>query len=434
MPVTSSIRGSAAGFGRAALVFLAATFLASCGSGAVTDNTTTTPTAITILPSAATLYSGLPTTFTWSGGNGSYVIASSDQSAVPLGGSTNATSLTVVPGPVTTDTNVTLTVRDTAGSQATAALVVKPRTISNVITVTPSSTQAAVCGSALCSGGDAEVRTTLVQNGVPLSNRDVRFDVVSGDVRFIVGSSGGSELLSSSTTARTDSAGNAAVRIRAFTDAAAQTALLQITDVSGGFTQRASVTVYPVNSVVLSAAPATVQFTGPNTTSCASGTSADVIVFGGRAPYQITQPAGFQVTPTLLTGTGQRFTITSTGQCAAAQPVTIVDANGRSASVQVSNVVGTIAATPPAPFVVSPTEVTLDSCGAQANVTLSGGLGTYYGAGTNTVTAVANGSLGTIKRESGAATSTPVQVAFSDGRSAVSVTVNLGTGALGACP
>ncbi len=411
---------------------------AGCGGGAVTDNTPVAPTPISITPATATLYSGLPATFTVTGGNGNYTIASSDQLAVPLAGGVAAGALTVVPGAVSTDTPVTLTVRDSVGSQVSAALTVKPRTVTNVITVTPSPTQAAVCGTAVCSGGDAELRTTLAQNGVPISNREVRFDVTSGDVRFILSSSGGIESLATSTTARTDSTGTAIVRIRALADAPAQTALLQITDVSGGFSQRTSVAVFPVGSVALAAAPATIVFTGLDASTCAMGTSADVIVFGGRPPYQVTRPAAFGVSPTLITASNRTFTVTSTGTCASPQPITIVDANGSSASILVSNLVGPAAAAPP-PFVVSPTEVTLDSCNAQANVTLAGGLGTnaYYGSGSSEstpVTAVANGSLGIIRRASGIAVSSPVQVSFSDGRSSVAVGVTLAGTARGTCP
>jgi hypothetical protein len=443
MNVTPSIRVIAAGLGRAVFAFASTATLLSCGSGAVTDNTVTAPTAITILPSSATLYSGLPTTFSWSGGNGSYIVASSDQATIPVGGSTTATTLTVIPAPVNADTQVTLTIRDTAGSQSTAALTVKPSTISNVVTVTPSPTQAAACGTALCSGGDAEVRTTLVQNGVPLSNRDVRFDVISGDVRFIVGAAGTAELLATSTTARTDSAGTASVRIRAFTDAAAQTALLQITDVAGGFSQRASVAIYPVSASPLVAAPSTIQFVGENSAACAIGRSADVIIFGGRPPYLVSQPPGFSVFPTTVLGSGQRFTVAANGTCISAQPISVVDTNGATAVVTVSNVVGPITVTPPT-FAAAPTAVTLDSCTDVANIALVGGTGTYFAAsGSGALTASASGNTGTIRRTGGTTTpptsttgtppTPPLNVAFSDGRTSVTVQVSIGAGA-SACP
>src|SRR6185503_214050 len=98
-----------------------------------------------------------------------------------------AGAFTVVPNQVAADTPVTLTVTDTAGSApATATLTVKPRTVSNVVTVTPSASQSAACGTAVCSGGDAEVKVVLSQAGVPLVGRTVQFDVVSGDIRIIV--------------------------------------------------------------------------------------------------------------------------------------------------------------------------------------------------------------------------------------------------------
>lgn len=423
--------------------------ITGCGSGAVSAPATTpTPTAISILPATATLYSGLPTTFSISGGNGAYILASTDQAAVPLGGSTTATSLTVIPGAVATDTPVTLTVRDTLGSQATATLTVKPRTISNVITVTPSATQAAACGTAVCSGGDANVTVVLTQNGVPLSNRDVRFDVVSGDFRIITSAPGLPEATSLSGTTRTDATGAATIRVRALTDATAQTALLQVTDISGGNTLRASFSIYPVSSAPLSAAPATVQFVGPNAASCAtSGNRADVIVFGGRAPYQITQPASFQVSPTTLTASGQRFTVSPNGNCSAAAPIGIVDANGASVSVSVSNVAGTTTVTT-SPLAVSPAEVTLDSCNTIAQIAIAGGrgAGTYFAVSGNNAVKVAvssdtatNSGTARISRDvatppPGSSIPSPVTVSISDGQTVQDVTVNLVGQGAGKCP
>ena len=84
---------------RLALALLSIPMLAalvSC-SGAVTDNSSTGSTAITISPSNATLYSDLPTTFVLSGGNGTYVVTSSNQAVIAFTGTVNAHQLTVIP-------------------------------------------------------------------------------------------------------------------------------------------------------------------------------------------------------------------------------------------------------------------------------------------------------------------------------------------------
>src|SRR5206468_7535006 len=93
--------------------------------------------------------------------------------------------------------------------------------------------------------GDAEVRVTLTQNGVPLAGRPVRFDVVSGDVRIITSPAGSPETLGTSGTTTTDSSGTARMRVRVLTDAPAQTALIQVTDLSSGFVQTASISIAP---------------------------------------------------------------------------------------------------------------------------------------------------------------------------------------------
>jgi hypothetical protein len=209
---------------RAGLFACAAALLAACGSGAVSGPPVSSG-PIVISPATAVLYSELPTTFAVTGGNGNYIVTSSDQNVLPVAGSTNGNSFVVVPNSVGSDTPVTLTVRDSSGSaQASASLTVKPRTISNVVTVTPSAGQSAACGTALCAGGDAEVKVTLAQLGVPLVGRTVQFDVLSGDLKVISSSFGTTEILTTTATAVTDSSGTARVRVRADSAAVAQTA------------------------------------------------------------------------------------------------------------------------------------------------------------------------------------------------------------------
>ena len=71
-------------FARLALAF-AAFVLSSCGSGGVSP-VVDDPDTITILPSTATLYSGLPTTFSVTGGTGAYIVTSSNQAAIQVSG------------------------------------------------------------------------------------------------------------------------------------------------------------------------------------------------------------------------------------------------------------------------------------------------------------------------------------------------------------
>lgn len=425
-----------------AAVFATLALVAGCGSGAVGSAPNTSSGPITITPSTATLYSDLPSTFFVSGGNGSYIVASSDQNALRVSGSFTGSELVVIPSQVAADTPVTLTVRDTGSSTpATAQLVVKPRTVNNVLTITPSATQAAACGTALCAGGDAEVRAVLTQGGIPLQQRAVRFEVLSGDLRVITSAVGLPETLAISTTTATDNTGTARARIRALPDAAAQTALIQVTDLGSGFIQRASVTIAGTTGAPLAASPATITFQGVDVGTCASdtitpGITADVIVSGGRPPYNVSQPSNFVVSPLTVASNGGRFSITPKGACTADTTIAVVDAAGASVTVTVVNKVPDAVTFPT--FSVSPTTVTLSSCNDRANVIIVGGTGNYFatsrvGAVGATVTKTVTGAIGTITRVGGTPGSSTVIVTFSDGRSVKDVTVTLAGTATGAC-
>ena len=197
MIVTAFVRP--AFLARCAFAFAALAGLVSCGSGAVSPHVVD-PTRILILPATATLFSGMPTTFTITGGTGAYIVSSSNQAVVPVSGTSNG-NLVIAPNPVLADTTVTLTVRDTGtNAPVTATLTVKPNTVNNSITITPTATQGGSCAPAVCSGGDAEVTATISQGGIPLAARGVRLEVVSGSFRFIVNPPNTPEVLASPTS------------------------------------------------------------------------------------------------------------------------------------------------------------------------------------------------------------------------------------------
>ena len=438
----AAFRGAAV---RAFLLVLAAVLLGSCGSGAVSSSSAPSTVPVTITPSPATLYSDVPATFVITGGNGNYIITSSDQSILPVAPTTLTASnnFTVVPSTVAADTTVTLTARDTGTAPSgSAQVVVRPRTTSNVVTVTPSSSQSAACGASICAGGDAEVKVVLTQAGVPLVGRLVRFDVLSGDFRIITSAPGLPEELSLSGTATTDSSGTARIRVRVLSDATAQTALLQITDVVSGSSTTTALSIAPSSNAPLSARPSTISFTGRDSNTCASGISADVIVFGGRPPYSVTSPGTFVVTPTVLTSSGQRFTVTAIGQCTQSSAIAVVDDNGASVTVTASNVPGADTSITP-DLVVSPTSVTLESCDSIATVIVAGGFAPYFAASSTqgiraTVAPRNTGSGGATvsiqRRGQTTVNTTPQTVSVSDGRDAKTVNVDLAPGAQGLCP
>jgi hypothetical protein len=417
----------------AASAFLA---LASCGSSnvpSVSSGPAPVSGPVAVLPGSATLYSETPTTFLVTGGTGSYLLASSDQTVVPVANSFSGEAFTIVPNAVAVDTTVTLTVRDaTDATQATVQLLVKPRTVSSIVAITPSAGQSAACGTAVCSGGDAEVLATFSQGGAPLIGRQARFEVVSGDFRII--SPDGVETLVTSAVTLTDSTGSARVRIRALNAAESQTALIQITDVTSGAFTRTSFAIAPAGSGTLSALPEVITFTGRDASACAVGVSAEVIVLGGRPPYTVSQPNGFTVSTTVVHSSGGRFIVHATGQCSSGTQIAVVDSAGASDTVTVSNVLGTAGAT--SPLAVGPTAVTLGtSCSSIASAIVTAGVGASYFAvsGSDYLTVLISGNVVSIRRTvvsapTPAPPATTIPVAVTDGRTIATISVNVPAG------
>lgn len=427
---------------RLLLACLALIGVVSCSGGVSGSPPVNDPTRITILPGSATLYSRVPTTFVISGGTGSYIVTSSNQAVVPVSGSIEGNTLIVTPNEVGADTTVSLTVRDTGSTPtASATLTVRPATVGNEITVTPSSTQGLSCSPAVCSGGDAIVAVSLAQAGAPIAGRTVRFDAIGGDFRFITSTSGSTiETLATTHTVVTDQGGRASARIRVLPGAPNQTALLQVTDATTGSFQRSSFAISQATgtSPGFFATPASITFQGRRQGECAStDLSAMFYVFGGTAPYVVSNTLStLIVRPEVLTSSGASFTVTPTGSCIAAPgvPITIRDAAGRTTSVSVANLPGTEAI--PA-LVASPSTVNLSSCDATANITVAGGRsGNYFVAsGSDALVATISGSTVTVRRRnpSGPAAATGT-IGISDGTSVVNVSVTLSGAALGACP
>ena len=424
------------------LMVLCLFVLAAC-SGAVSGPATTTGT-LAISPTSAVAYSGVPATFVVTGGTAPYFVSTSNGVALPVPSDpVNYNKVIVVPGDVGTDTGVTLSVTDALHSTTvSSAVTVKPQTISNVVTVTPNPSQPASCGAAICAGGDATVSVRLSQAGVPLAGRLVRFNVVSGPVGIITSANGSTETLAPTAEATTDATGTATIRVRAGNTSIPQTALLDATDEVSGATVRTGIAVSPSANVPLTASPTTIAFQGSTANTCASGTSADVIIFGGLPPYSVSQPAGFIVSPTIVTSNPGRFTVTATGTCSGGSAIGIVDTTGASTTVTVTNTLSTTPAPTQATFTVSPTSVTLATCPDVASVAISGGTGQYFATSSSssvfaTVTPNSTGgATGTIRRASGRmnGSATPT-VAFSDGQSSKPVTVTLtGEAATATCP
>jgi hypothetical protein len=368
---------------RAAAACLAALTLASCGGGVSANPSPVVDSAtLTILPATAVMYSGLPTTFVFSGGTGAYIIASSDQAVLPAIGGVTGRSITLVPNTVVAETTVTLTLRDTGSAlPVTATVTVRPGTVNNNITITPSATQPAGCAPAICSGGDAEVRVTLSQGSIPLPARGVRFDVVSGSFNFITSLPGAPEQVAVSHVVATDETGIARARIRVTPGAANQTALLKVTDLGTGAFRQSSFAIaqFNGNDPAFFTLPSAITYTGPFENVCAGGASSQVSVFGGSPPYAITGgSSSFAVGPSVVGASGGTFTITLFGGagCFTNASVGVTDAAGRTVAVTLSNVAGT--GTAPAPAIgLVPSALTLSCSPATSSLAVVGGSGTF---------------------------------------------------------
>lgn len=428
----------------------AALSIASCGGGGVSANPSpiVDSATLTILPATAVMYSGLPTTFVLSGGTGAYIVTSSNQAVIAISGGVTGRSVTLIPSPVVVDTDVTLTVRDTgSAAPVTATVTVRPGTVNNEITITRTSTITGCTGVALCSGGDAEVTVRLSQGGIPLAARGVRFDVLSGDFRFITTPPGTApEVLQLTTSTASDQTGVARARIRILPAAANQTAQMQITEIASGAFQRTSFVIAQVTQADASfyTVPASLDLIGPQQGMCATA-SANFFVYGGTPPYTIGNTSQFfGVAPSVVSANAGVFQLVANGgPCPSdgiAATILVTDAAGRVRQVPITNKPTTDALQP---LAVTPTTVSLESCDAEATVTIAGGTGAYFyatGSGAIANTSIV-GRTATVRRNkpsTGIAipagqTFVEVTVGISDGLTTQPVTVRLSGLGAGNC-
>ncbi len=368
-------------------------FVSACTSSPDPSPNVVDPAAITIQPAVATIYPGVPITLLITGGTGSYVVASDNQGTIPIAVAGVGHELTVIANPVSADTVVNLTVRDTGTAPAkTATLTVRPGTIANAVTITPSSSACQPAGTnpppVICSGGEALVTATISQAGIPLPARGMRFEVVSGEVRFITTPVGVTpEVLSTTLLTSSDQLGLARVRLRVLANAPDQNALIQITDPETLAYQRVVVQVRQFTGTgnpPFFAVPSSLTFTGPFIGRCAENAGTDIAIFGGLPPYTVVNANGvIAISPTnsFVGASGGTFSARTFGAtCFTNAPVTITDSAGRTIIVTISNVEGTQPA-PAAPISLSPATLTL-GCMQTGSVAVVGGT-TPFAAGAN---------------------------------------------------
>ncbi|MDX2218920.1 MAG: hypothetical protein SF172_07855 [Burkholderiales bacterium] len=428
---------------------LLAGLLQGCGSGAVSSPPSTTTGELLVLPAQAEVFPNTPTTFTISGGRAGYAVFSSNNAVVPVTETVNGAQFTIIASEVAQDTTVTLTVRDQNNTTKSATAVVKVSTLSSAVTFTPVSPSATTncgTGAVMCGGGDAVLQVRSVQNGVPLANRALRFDVVNGQFAFVTSPNGAT---ASTHTVSTDASGTANVTLRAGAGVTSQAAVLRYTDVPTGQAKTFpfAITQFINGASTLTVIPSSAGWTGTNTTNCAANVSTTHYIFGGTPPYTVsnTSPLFAQISPTIVAASGGGVNVTVTGSvCSTGTGGTqfaVTDAAGLTTTFSVSNTVGTAAPPGPpisAPILVPPS-VTL-ACGqsTQIAVVLTGTLSYAVShPGLITVPPPA-GNVLTVTRSSpstsavGAAGLAAVTLNVSDGTRVTTGTITLNPP--GACP
>ena len=364
--------------------------LGSCGGGgAASTAPAPTPTpppviALGVLPGTADVFADLPTDIAISGGTPPYTAGSSNTVVVPtptvVGSATTGFKITVIAKNVSVDTPVVITIRDSLGVTVPITLNVRATTLNNTVTITPIAPTGTGCAG-LCSGGDAEVAVTAIQNGIKLTNRAIRFDVFQGDFRFVTP---GTNVLVTSIVLNTDENGVARARITATVTAPTQVAILTTTDTVTGLVRRTNFVIAQVISGVgiLSILPGgAVTFTGSKGAvgqpgNCPVGGIVDHYIYGGTPPYSVVSPLPqyLSVFPSVVTTNGGSYRVTENG-CGSGTLI-VTDAQNRALeSPSVIGVVGPAGDAPPAviPPTITVTPTTLAvGCGQTGTVSVSG--------------------------------------------------------------
>jgi hypothetical protein len=360
--------------------------LAACGGGNGAPNNPYQPGAgpLTLTPTTATGYSGVPFMFSVTGGTAPYSVISSDSVILPVTSGVSGNSLVVVPGNVVAATSVSFTVSDSAGHQVTGSLNVNPALLLPASITITGNPNCAASGATLCSGQDGSASVKVSgPGGAGLAGRSVRFDVVQGD--FTISPPGQASV--QTLTVTTDQNGNATVRLLVSVSAATQIASIRATDVTSGSNVLGQFTIaqYVNGSSILSVLPSgTTTFTGPDTATCNAGGQATFYIFGGTPPYTVSTnfPQAITIRGAPVQRSGGGFTITTTGICFTNLTFAITDATGRVLlnPPTVTNGFGTAAAAPP-PLNVTPASLSgTCSSGSTFSFLATGGTGTYTNA------------------------------------------------------
>jgi hypothetical protein len=357
--------------------------LAACGGGSgAPNNPYVTPPetpALAVAPTLVTAYAGVPVTVTITSGVAPFYAFSSNSTVLPVSQNVGGNTVVLLPNKVLADTDVVLTVQDSANQTKTVAVTVKDSPIFNALTFAPSGND---CGTSLCSGqtGTATVVATA-PGGAPLVARQVRFDIVFGPIGLM--NTNPALPVVQTLTVATDNAGKAVAGIKAQANATTQPAQIRATDVTSGQQQVSDFTV--VNSTVgtqspLTVIPDTATITGALAGVCSSNFRIDYYIYGGSPPYTVasTFPGSVILVNSIVQNSGSYFGAITNGTCVNPLQFTIVDSAGKTTSASLINTPGSGTPVAPTAIVMAPSNVTDIGCGGKSyTFLLSGGTPPY---------------------------------------------------------
>jgi hypothetical protein len=251
--------------------------LGGCGGGSGAPNNPfqpgpPTPGPLSVLPPIITAFSNTPVTLTISGGAAPFFVVSSNPAVLPVAQAPSGNTIVLLPGAVTVDTPVTITVQDAIGQRATSTVTVRAAPIFGTLTISRAPRHAV--SHLLGTDGRASVSPGP---GGSESRTQVRFDVVDGD--FAIQSNNPGTPLVPTLTVVSDGNGVATVFIQANLGAATQPATIRATELTTGNQVNGQFTI--VQSTTLSVLPSDATITASDNTACVIGFRVDYRVFGG---------------------------------------------------------------------------------------------------------------------------------------------------------
>ena len=364
--------------------------LSACGGGSGAPNNPyapgpTAPGPLTVLPADATVYSGMPTTLTITGGVGPYFAFSSNTAVLPVTQAVPGNTVLLLASNVAAATTVVITAQDSAGTKAISTVTVTPAPLlPNLITIT-SNGDCSVSNS-LCSGGTGTASVVVTApGGGGIPGRLVRFDVVFGAYALQTFGNPAAPLVPTLTVV-TDQNGSAVVGIAVNANAPTQIATIRATDITTGNQVTGDFLIQQVTdgSQVLSVIPSgTVTIDGPDANTCSSGVSVQYYIFGGTPPYRVaaTFPGAVVLAGVPVLTNGGSFTATTTGACFVNMQFAITDATGRTipgaSGPLLTNEVGKASGGGTAsPITVTPASVTVTppaTCASSYDFLITGG-------------------------------------------------------------